>query len=295
MNLVKIILSFIIIGVTTSFTDAQIYNSKLVETYDAAYDGEKLQMVKMNRKGERIKAKYFAAKYNGKDVYNRYLEWSKGKNIILVSSGTYMDDYGVPVGLTIDNGVVVSRSMAPFDGLVIVYATGGVAVTNLEKGALKVHYTSTNTDYTFTDLQNNSTQRSRFIEWAEEEKVTVFQTHLLIYQNTMCVYTPSIYSVNSTAERERRFLIGVRDTENNVNHIIINLPEQNNTLYSGAKKAKMFLEEIIGITNIVYMINLDCGYEDVLKFYNSYGTESLDFKGNSDITSCSSLLVYYYE
>jgi hypothetical protein len=295
MKLTKIVVVLILLGLQANAVYTQIYNSKLVETYDGNYDGEKLQMVKMNRKGDRIKAKYFAAKYNGKDVYNRYLEWSKGKNIILVSSGTYMDDYGVPVGLTIDNGVVVSRSMAPFDGLVIVYATGGIAVTNLEKGDLKVHYTSTNTDYTFTDLQNNSTQRSRFIAWAEEEKATVFQTHLLIYTNTIGVYTPSIYSGNSAHKRERRFLIGVKDAENNVNHIIINLPEQNNTLYSGAKKAKEFLENNIDITNIVYMINLDTGYQDVLKFYNSYGTENSSVKGTADLPVAVNLLVYYYE
>ena len=38
-----------------------------------------------------------------------------------------------PVGLTIDNGNIVNGALTNMDGLVIVYATGGVVVSNLEE------------------------------------------------------------------------------------------------------------------------------------------------------------------
>jgi hypothetical protein len=83
----------------------------------------------LNKAGQRIKAKYFAAPDIGKTVYKRYLDWStRIKNIVLVSSGTYMDECdnaetAKPVGLTIDNGVPVTETLITkkMDALVIIY------------------------------------------------------------------------------------------------------------------------------------------------------------------------------
>ncbi|MBL0121149.1 MAG: hypothetical protein IPP89_19870 [Saprospiraceae bacterium] len=44
--------------------------------------------------------------------------------MIMVSSAGYMDNYGVPVGLTIDNGKLVNKNLGSTDGLIIVYPTG---------------------------------------------------------------------------------------------------------------------------------------------------------------------------
>jgi len=118
------------------------YDSDLVNVSNVTYKGEQYTTVYMQRKGNRVKAKYFAAKdVNGETVPNRYKKWSASKNVVLYSSGTYMDkmdNTGNPIGLTIDNGVMVNRSLINnrLDGLVIVYATGGIAISNLKDGDL---------------------------------------------------------------------------------------------------------------------------------------------------------------
>jgi hypothetical protein len=68
------------------------YDTNYVQISSANYNGDKFTTVNMTRSGERIKAKYFAAKdANGRSVYSRYLEWSKNKNIILLCGAAYCD------------------------------------------------------------------------------------------------------------------------------------------------------------------------------------------------------------
>ena len=89
------------------------YLDDYVEISSVKSDTDTYDVVAMRRSGDRIKAKYFAARdYNGKSVHERYKLWSKSNpNVILISSGTYMNNYSIPVGLTIDNGIVVNQNL----------------------------------------------------------------------------------------------------------------------------------------------------------------------------------------
>ena len=49
------------------------------------------------------------------------------------------------------------------------------------------------------------------------------------------------------------------------------------------------------LTKIEFMVNLDTGYQDVFKLYDTNGSEKNDIKGTEPLTSAVNLLVYYYE
>lgn len=278
-------------------------HSNLKAQYDPAYvtlrtatvDGDKLNIVKMSRKGNRIKVKYFACKEYGKLVNTRFREWAKNRNIIAYSSGTYMNDCSypdkaTPVGVCFDDGNMVSgRIKDDMDGLVIVYATGGVVASDLKEGNLNVKETSSGKNYTLN--LRKPLDFLTFRNWSEMEDATVFQTHLLYYRDQLKV------GINgSPVTRERRFLVVCKDEDDNIIHCLVNLAG-NNTLYNATIKVAEELKRSQEMKNIVFMINLDTGCQDVFQAYDSNGNVvSADgFSGRTGLANASNLLVYYYE
>lgn len=274
---------------------------KCIAQYDTEYAQitfpDEYTMVTLKRDGDRVKAKYFAAEdYNGNSVYERYEKWSAGRKTILVTSGTYMDNCNhyynpKPVGICIDNGVVVNNMLSDkFDGLVIVYATGGIVVSDLNQGDLSIRLG--NGEYKTLNIRANFYDRLQFIKWAEDVEATVFQTHLLVYKNALQVYLPTSTDVNTI--RERRFLAGCKDEFGNIIHTIIHSPSHT-TLYEGARRVKEFLIEFKEMEEVVFMINLDTGCQDVFQVNNPDGRTNPDIRGNAPISQAVNLLAYYFE
>lgn len=271
------------------------YEPEYVEVSTTKYGDNVFHMVSMNRKDNRVKAKYFAAKdFNGRSVFERYNEW-KSSSVILTSSGTYMDECNIsqnpkPVGLTIDNGVIVNeRFETGFDGLVIVYATGGVVVSNLKEGNLKIKCEGLEKVF---DIRK-SLDRQQFISCAESVEATVFQTHLLAWKNELKIYdAPGCKS--PPCARERRFLAVCKDEEGDILHIIVHSPTPS-TLYQGTKKVFEFLREFKEMEEVVFMINLDTGCQDVFQLYNKDGVIRYDIRGRMKVSDAVNLLVYYFE
>jgi hypothetical protein len=239
--------------------------------------------------------KYFACKENGKQVYSRFNEWAKNKNIIAYSSGTYMDNCNDsykanPVGVCFDAGNMVNGKIKEdMDGLVVVYASGGVVASNLKEGNLGVTETSTSKKYSLN--LRKPLDFMTFKNWAGTEDATVFQTHLLYFRDQ-----PGVGTNGSVSARERRFLAVCKDEDDNVVHCLVNLAG-NNTLYDATIKVADYLKRTADMNSIIFMINLDTGCQDVFQAFDSRGNslQGVGFKGNSNLSNSSNLLVYYYE
>ena len=271
----------------------ETYDPEMVEVSTSSYKGYSFNVIYMNRglSGKRIKAKYFAAKdlNTGKSVPDRYSSWAIGKNVICATSGPYMDSHidPKPVGLTIDNGVIINESLHnDMDGLVIVYATGGVVASNLEDKDLTVQGGS----ISGVKLNLfNSLHKTSFVKWCEDRKVSIFQTHLLIYKDEL-----QISSVNSDqSKRERIFLAVGNDEDGNLVHCVINSPEFT-TLYEGTKRVKQFLNEFKEM-EVIFMINIDPSSHGIFEVFNQNGTQNEFISGSQQISRAYNLLVYYYE
>ena len=289
-----IALSCLSLGFITFIKILSGYDPNYVEVTTSVYNNEKFIMINMKREGEKIKAKYFAAKDdNGNNVYKRYTEWAKNKNIVLLTGAAYFTgtNYsdGVPFGLTIDNGELVNENMPDkgYDGLAIIYATGGIACTNINDGNLLIKGNCNPNNKTL-DVRN-AWDRKQFINCAKEVKATVFQQHLLVYKDVF-----KITQNSSPEKRERRFLAVGKDENGILVHTIVHYPTYT-SLYEGAKKVNEFLKDYKGMKEIVFMINLDTGYQDIFRIYDKTGKERTDIKGPIEPEKAVNLLVYYYE
>lgn len=291
MEKIIICTGLLLFGVGAISVQAQDF-TQYAETKTLRINGEVYAIQKMSRKDNHIKVKYFAEKDNSGTVYQRYTKWAATRKVMALSSGTYMSTCDVysakPVGLCIDNGRVVNESLEDkMDGLIIVYATGGLVSTNLKNGNLTITLAD-NTKKT-VNIRNNPYDRAEFIKWAKEQQATVFQTHLFVSDNTVAIANNS-----STVAASRRFL-AVCKKGTDIFHYIINLPAPS-TLLDGTNKAYNYLTKYENVT-VSFMINLDTGCQDVLRLYNKDGIEntSKNFRGQLDPSAAVNLLVYYFE
>ena len=270
---------------------AQYSSSYVSHSYDYK-NGGKVTVLNMSRKDEKVKIKYFAAKDGNTSVYQRFLNWKYGKNIICYSSGTYMDDCDVsksrPVGLCVDNGKLVNNTLThDLDGFTIVYATGGMVASNLKDKDLTITYQDgTKKTINIRDVFD----RQIFVDWANKMSATVFQTHLLAYKNQLLIKPWSEKTSN------RRFIAVGKDNIGVLHHIIISTVAQL-TLYDASVTAFNYIKSNYLLSDITYMINVDPGCQDVYKVFNADGSveSGTGFSGAYDIRNAANLVVYYYE
>ena len=282
------ILYFILLS--SNYLFAQ-YDNNLVQLKSVELKGEIYSVVRMTRKDNRIKVKYFASKSpDGQPVSKRFQDWRQNKNIIAYSSGTYMTDYTqntMPIGLCIDAGNIINRSIAPYDGLAIVYATGGMVVTDIKQKNLTIQYKGFNENIDVT----SALDRIKLFNWGSAEGATIFQTHLFVYKDNIKVYQNS-----SNKLAERRFLAVCKGEDDNIYHYIINLPDAS-TILNGVQKAKDYLIKMENIKELTYLINLDTGAQDIFGAFDKNGEQisSPRFQGKVKLPYAVNLLVYYYE
>lgn len=289
----KLMLLFASFLAFTSFSDTHMsvttcYTSDYVEISSVKQGAETYQTVTMRRDGDRVKAKYFAARdRNGSSVYERFQQWkSYNPNVIVLSSGTYFDDSRNPQGLTIDNGIIVNSNLIHdgMDALVIVYATGGIAVTDLRNGDLTVSGITRK-----LNIRSSPRDYDDFITWAQSQEATVFQTHLLAYKNQIRINAQT----SNPARRERRFLAVGKDDKGRLLHTIIQYPTYA-SLYEASSKTLQFLQDYKDM-EIIFMINLDTGGQDVFEMYNANCTVNTSIKGQLHPSEAANILTYYYK
>ncbi len=266
------------------------YDKNFVEISVRMHDNQAYSMVSMQREGGRIKARYFAAPDGlGNNAYNRYLNWARDKKIILVSAGTYVDGTETPVGLTIDNGITVNNTLTDkMDGLVIVYANGGIAVSNLKNGDLKLRGSGVDPNRLY-DIISSAWDLQAFTSWAASEEATVFQTHLLVYKNEL-----QVSSYNSSQKiATRRFLAVGKDINGKLLHVIVDYPFEC-TLYQGTKRVLDFLNSVLDM-DVIFMINLDTGSQNVFNLYSNDCQLNEAIKGKYALNVAINILAYYFE
>jgi hypothetical protein len=275
-----------------SFVSSVSYDPSFVKTTRVKHNNVLYTMIDMNRdgSGKRIKVKYFSSRdySTGKSVSDRFKEWRKKRDIICYSSGAYMiqnGNYYTPEGFNVDNGAVVNSVLEKdrFDALVIVYATGGMVATNLKEGDLTLGDFK---DRKF-DLRNRPVDKSTFENWCTQNGATAFQTHLLMYKDQIKM------GVNSSEKKAKRRFLAVGNIKGEIHHTIVQF-DLDVTLYEATKMVNEFLKANKNM-QVIYMINLDTGAQDVFGHYKTDGTLDPRIQGEEKLESATNLLVYYYE
>jgi len=271
------------------------YDGKYVIIKTLAIGGERYGVVRLLRTGNHVRIKYFAARSpENVSVDERFRQWAVFKNIIGYSSGAYMTNcYGIaaPVGLCLDEGHMVNAALVEngLDGLVVAYADGGLGAFSLKAGNIVV--TDENGRLRLNP-RSSAYDKQLFINWAKKGQATVFQSHLLVYDDTLQV------GRNGSPTVSPRRVLAVCKEDNEITHYIINLPNAS-TLYDGARKALDYLKKYEGVARVAFMINLDTGCQDIFTLYDRSGKKIArpPFQGNDHVTAsqATNLLVYYYE
>ena len=304
LSLLKYIVIILIFIISSSSNPLKTisYDSDYVQVSSVTHEGEEYKMVYMKRSGKKVKAKYFAFKKNQyTPVHEAYNQWKKDKNVIMLCSGTYMDyevdRYGSRtwslVGLTIDKGRVVNPKLETgrMEGLVIVYPKvggGGIAVSNINEGNLKLSGSGVSSNRTY-DLRKPA-DLTIFKRWAQNNGATVFQTHLLAWNNELSF--KSNYATKP-ATRERRFLAIGYAPNGDVIHCIVHKPEYQ-SLYESSKKVLNFLKTRKRL-RIVALLNLDTGMQNVCTVFTKSGAVNKMIQGPTRVSDAENLLVYYYD
>jgi hypothetical protein len=262
-----------------------------VKTYKLSYDGESFGYSNwMKRKN--VKAKYFAQKNSTQSVYERFEDWKEGKDVVMACSGAFSSQvYGrpqkdwPPVGLTVDNGVVVNKNIEynSMDGLVIVYATGGVVVTDIEDPRLTITY-SNGKSYKI----NAREDKERLLDWAISEKATIFQTHLLAYDNEL-----NISRAARKEKRMRRTLVLATDSSGDLFHIVYYFKEKV-YMYDLGRDLLQYLRDDEDM-NVVAILNLDTGMYNVQEVWDEDGYSQSELSGDTNMKDATNLVVYHYE
>ncbi len=231
------------------------------------------------KSGSRIKAKYFASG----NTFQKFMNWKGNKNIVLVSSGAYSSGYSnnsIPIGICVDNGEIVNRAIdQKMDGLVIVEAVGGVRVSDVEKGNLYLG--------SLGKKVNPIKDKIMLLNWGRQESATIFQTHLLAYDNKLRTYS------NGNSKRASRGMLAlVTDKDNNVMHILFEI-DREVSLYNAAKDVLSTLRK--RKLDVVGIMNLDRGAYDIMEAYDDNNRAMPFLNGSVPVSSATNLLVYYYE
>lgn len=253
--------------------------------------------MKREESGKRIKAKYFAYKVGYNSIYDRIKNWGKSKQIICITSAAYVQDYdqqnyttqnSTMDGITIDDGEVLNKEVSrDKDALVIVYATGGIVVSDLKEKDLQV--TGNGLTGKKLDIRGSISDRMNFVKWAQAQRATVYQTHLVAMNDQL-----KVYNNGSNSAAERRFLVAGYDSGGKLVHTIIHDPNEL-SLYQGAKNALNYTKGNMHFQKVVFMINLDTGVQNSFQLYNADGSINSKVTGRQSLDKARNLLVYYYE
>ncbi len=256
---------------------------------EVEFDGKEFIVYNFSRKGSGtgIKAKYFAQNAN-----EQFQEWKDGKDILFYCSGAFSESWDTdspPLGICVDNGVIVNRNIdQTMDGLVIVYnggaQEGGIAVINIDKEHVNVGRNGEKKSY---NLRNQG-ERIQFLQWAKEKSATVFQTQLMYTKSHGYEFSTDQLTYGDRAER--RFL-AICMKHGIVYHMVIDYPESD-YLNRAAKKVISYLTEDIDY-EVYGLFNLDTGGKNIMKAYDDDGDQIAE--GPEKVDDATNLLVYYVD
>ena len=167
------------------------------------------------------------------------------------------------------------------DGLVIIYATGGIVVSDIDEANLYLGSLNKKID------PRSYLDRAQLVKWAESEEATIFQTQLLAYKNNLRL----VPNQARTESAERRILALATDSQSQLFHIIFNVTKG---VYLGDITKAIFNYLNDNDMSVVAMLNLDTGAYNILNLFNEQG-QSTGIHGSTNLEKASNLLVYYYE
>ena len=266
------------------FSQANIKGGSKHSFYKVSYKNVEYDVLKILRKDGKTdslqtKADYFNCGLNNVSVSERFVKFKQiHPNIIGYCSGSYVfgsQGNWIPEGLSIDHGVVVNRNLElnRFDALVIVYPNGGMAVNNLSNNSVV-------TDDGVLKIRNpDGRDKQQFIKWCQKNGCSVFQTHLLVYNNELTIKQ----KFNLDSKRDRLFLIAGKDKLSEATYLYLVRRISQESLFEASRDMLDLFKS--KNAEISWMINLESGFHRSFNVYDQKGIEYKNFSPFKDLPS----------
>ena len=237
----KILVAIIVFQISI-IGKSQMYDTSLVKfETEIINENSKIDIIYLSKKNQKIKTKYLAYMIDNQSVYDRFKEFSKQNILIYYSTAAYSElSFNVktykPSGLSIDNGVIVNQILSPrgMDGIVIISPDGSLNISNRNE---RIYINHGNEEKNSSFDFKNSLDFYKFKSFASENKLSVFQTHLLAWKGKLTFEN----NLSKGAARERRFLVIGIDENGNEIHCLVN-HEKFETLFNSSKNVLEFLQ-----------------------------------------------------
>lgn len=263
--------------------------NNLVIFKSVSFKGNKIIAIKM-ADFNHIKVKCFPTSNIENKVFEKYTKWQKGKKVICYTSGGYVDqnniNFSLPIGICIEDGRVINNNLliGKFDGLFLCSPSGKISVFNLKNSSIELENSS---GAKFSLDLSNSFDRINFFNWASKNKATVFQTHLVCFQNQV------FGNIENFKKENRRILARAKNKSGEYFQYIINIASPV-SLHDAANIVFSYLKSEESVTDVEFAINLDLGSQDIFGAYPSNGTKINNrFFGSRNISDALNLIVYY--
>jgi hypothetical protein len=301
MNKVKTIVFFLVLIICNNCFEvfsqekqANIKGGAKHSFYKVSYKNVEYDVLKILRKDGKTdslqtRVDYFNCGLNNISVSERFVKFRQiHPNIIGYCSGSYVNGSPgnwMPEGLSIDHGVVVNRNLElnRLDALVIVYPNGGMAVNNLYNNAV------TTSDGVFKIRNSDGRDKQSFIQWAQKNSATVFQTHLLAYNNELTINQ----NLNVDSERDRLFLIASKDKLSGETYLYLVRGVFPKSLFEASRDMLDLFKS--KNAEISWMINLESGFHRSFNVYDQKGIEYKNLSEPNSLDDALNLLLFYYE
>jgi len=189
----------------------------------------------------------------------------------IVTNGPFFEDFfnrRIASGLSMCTGVVENKNVSPeMDAISLIDSLGNLSIYDIS---------AINIPGDKLDMYN-PIDRYQFIALAKRQKISTFQSHLLINNNKITFYKESSNQCISS----RKLLAVLKDDHGVKFYALIFLPEIRLTLYDASEIAQ-YLMSNIGYT-VDKLIDLDTGASDYLRVSNEYrGSHSHLCRGKSN-------------
>gem|GEM_PF-6727109 len=270
--------------------DVKIYSLR-INANDAGHS------IWFSRNSNRVRVKYFPCEEENRKVADLYQDWKTDKKVICCFPGAYMNKEGVndsnedyyPNGFSVDEGVIISRfigkdrSDMTLNALVLIYPNGDLKVFNIQNS---IYLSDISRYINFKNEEDVNT----FFKWVEQKRITVFQTHLLAFSNSLMVQKSS-----QDERRERRVLISV--SRNNEKMYILYNVTNKYSVYLTTFASDLFNYLRKQNFQIEFMINLDTGTGNYMETYDERWNidKNIIANGGIGIERLLNLMVFYYD
>lgn len=225
-----------------------------------------------------MKTTYLMDKGKYRNVYARLKNASNYSSILVSTSGNYVNKQRKQaIGLTVDNGKIINRMLDKDMDALVFTLNGQLLVFN------------SNQRFSIPGLADRlhaTYDKARILSWAQKNQSSIFQTHLLVYENAL-----KITASGNIRQAKRKFLATVYTKTKQKQYVLIYL-QRGAYLQKATKKILAYLQS--KDLYVYSMINLDTGGNDILSLHPSIKTcNNRTIKGFMPIQTATNLLVFY--